>query len=258
MIGRILSADAFEPKYAMIVQNKDEIKIPLTMETIPTPKEFRDAIESLSLEQQRFAKAYRSMQLSSTLFGVVVVQIKPQLEKVLKLPPDSLTKEIQLSEDLLELFIKYQIPSDLLTYDGNPAASVEEKVTFVSNCVTEIKSMIASSRSREIEEMKQEYKFAKPQEQPEDQSPDSWSDSDDAEDNFKPIMRGGRGRGRQKKGIVHKIKSAMSPRKRLRMKSESSFEIEKGEREVVSSSKKKSKMDKGKDKEYDKKEEKKR
>ena len=44
-------------------------------------EEFRDAIESLSPEQQRFAKAIRSMQLESTLFGLVIVHIKPQLEK---------------------------------------------------------------------------------------------------------------------------------------------------------------------------------
>lgn len=37
---------------------------------------------------QRFAKAYRSMQLESTLFGVVILQIKPQLEKLLRLPDD--------------------------------------------------------------------------------------------------------------------------------------------------------------------------
>lgn len=58
------------------------------------------------------------MQLASSVFGVVVLQIKPQLERLLKLPEDSLIKEIQMSEDLLELFLKYQIPSDLLSYDG--------------------------------------------------------------------------------------------------------------------------------------------
>ena len=61
-------------------------QVPLILETIPTPAEFRDAIESLSPEQQRFAKAYRGMQLASTLFAVAVVQIKPQLERLLGLP----------------------------------------------------------------------------------------------------------------------------------------------------------------------------
>lgn len=58
------------------------------------------------------------MQLESTLFGVCVIQIKPQLEKLLKLNDDGLTKEIALTQDLLNLFIEYQIPSDLLSYDG--------------------------------------------------------------------------------------------------------------------------------------------
>ena len=67
MVGTISSATSFEPKYAAMIQNKDELTIPLEQSTIPSPKEFKDAIESLSPEQQRFAKAFRSMQLASTL-----------------------------------------------------------------------------------------------------------------------------------------------------------------------------------------------
>merc|ERR1711970_950376 len=119
LVGRIVSAKTFDPKYAAIVQNKDELKIPLDLSTIPTPKEFKDAIESLSPQQQAFAKAFRSMQLESPLFGILVIQIKPQLERVLNLPDDSLTKEIKLTQDLMQLFIKYQIPSDLLAFDPN-------------------------------------------------------------------------------------------------------------------------------------------
>merc|ERR1719491_1234203 len=118
LVGRISSANTFDPKYAAIVQNKDELKIPLDLSTIPTPKEFKDAIESLSPEQQNFAKAFRSMQLESTLFGVLIIQIRPQMEKVLNLPPDALTKEIRLTQDLMQLFLQYQIPSDLLSYDA--------------------------------------------------------------------------------------------------------------------------------------------
>ncbi len=81
--------------------------MPLDLSTIPSAKEFKDAIESLSPEQQAFAKAFRSMQLESTLFGVLVIQIKPQLEKVLNLPSNSLTKEIKLTQDLMQLFIQY-------------------------------------------------------------------------------------------------------------------------------------------------------
>ena len=57
------------------------------------------------------------MQLASTLFGVLVIQIKPALERLLNLPEGSLSKEIKLTSQLMELFIEYQIPSDMLTAD---------------------------------------------------------------------------------------------------------------------------------------------
>jgi len=132
----------------MIIQNKDDLKVPLILENIPTPKEFADAIESLSPEQQRFAKAYRGMQLASTLFAICIIQIKPQLEKLLNLPNDSLTKEIRLTQDLMELFLKYQIPSDLLSYDGNVKATVEKKLDTVKGHVANMQEMIAQCKKK--------------------------------------------------------------------------------------------------------------
>lgn len=152
LAGRIVSADAFEPKLGIIVQNKDLLKIPLLLEQIPTPEEFRDAIESLSPEQQRFAKAFRGMQLESTLFGVCIVQIKPQLEKLLRLPPDSLTKEIRMTQELLDLFIQYQIPSDLLSYDGAAEATTDEKLGRVKQYIARMHEMIELSKARELEQ----------------------------------------------------------------------------------------------------------
>lgn len=84
LVGRIPAADVFDPSFAVIVKNKDLLKIPLVLSQIPTPKEFKEAVESLSPEMIRFAKGIRNMQLSSTLFGVCVIQIKPQMEKLLK------------------------------------------------------------------------------------------------------------------------------------------------------------------------------
>ena len=106
LVGKIASASEFVPTHAAVVSNKDELKVPLAMSTLPTPGEFRDAIESLSPTQQRFAKAFRAMQLSSTLFGILVLQVKPQLERCLNLPDDSLTKQIRLTQQLMELFTK--------------------------------------------------------------------------------------------------------------------------------------------------------
>jgi hypothetical protein len=160
LVGRIASADVFEPRFGVLVQNKDLLKIPLMLEEIPTPKQFRDAIESLSPEQQRFAKAFRGMQLESTLFGICVIQVKPQLEKLLKLPPDSLTKEIKLTQQLLQLFTEYQIPSDLLSYDGLTEAPVEAKLDRVKDYTARMFDMIDSSKRREIDEAHDREEYA--------------------------------------------------------------------------------------------------
>src|SRR5262249_2041537 len=152
LVGRIASADTFEPRLGIILQNKDLVKIPLLLEQVPTPKEFRDAIESLSPEQQRFAKAFRGMQLESTLFGICVIQIKPQLEKLLKLPGDSLTNEIRMTQELLDLFIQYQIPSDLLSYDGPAEAPTTDKLDRVREHVARMYEMIELSKNRELEQ----------------------------------------------------------------------------------------------------------
>lgn len=59
LVGRVASSDLFEPKHAIIIKDKDDLLIPLLADPLPTAGEFRDAISSLSPEQQRFAQAYR-------------------------------------------------------------------------------------------------------------------------------------------------------------------------------------------------------
>ncbi len=153
LVGRIPSATTFDPKQAFIVQNKDRMVIPLLLETIPTPKEFRDAIESLSPEQQRFAKAFRAMQLESTLFAVCIVQIKPQLEKVLNLHADSLMKEIKLTQDLMKLFIDYQISSDLLSFEGSNVTNTIDRIDAVKGHVAAMNTMIDEKKNEEVTEI---------------------------------------------------------------------------------------------------------
>ena len=109
LVGRITGPASFEPVCGSIVKDRDELTIPLALSQLPAPKEFRDAIGSLSPEQQRFAVALRGLQLESSLFGVLVLHIKPQLEAVLNLPPDALTKETALTRALMDLFIQYQV-----------------------------------------------------------------------------------------------------------------------------------------------------
>lgn len=160
LLGTIADETQFLPKHAVIIQNKDDLKIPLSLEQLPTPKEFKDSIQSLSPEQQRFARAYRSMQLAQTIFAVCVIQIKPQLEKLLKLDNDSLTKEIKMTQDLLELFITYQIPSDLISYAGDPNASTTQKVDAVKLHINALQEMIQLSRQKEIAQAKQQRNYA--------------------------------------------------------------------------------------------------
>lgn len=150
LVGRISGPGQFDPQFGFICQNKDEFDIPLDLETIPTPKEFRDAIESLSPEQQQFCKLFRGMQLASTLFGVCVLQLKPQMERVLKLNDQALTKEIRLTQDLIDLFLQYQIPSDLLSFGGAAQVDGASKLQDVKRNVAAMQAMIQKAKDKEI------------------------------------------------------------------------------------------------------------
>ena len=157
LLGRIGPGNTFEPKSAILLENKDYLKIPIFLEQLPTPKEFKDAIKSLSPEQQSFAKAYRSMQLEGSVFGLLTIQLKPQLEKLLKLPDNSLTKEIKLTQDLLRLFIEYQIPSDLLSYEGDAEAELQVKLEAAKGHVKAIMDMIEDTKKEQLDQAAQEF-----------------------------------------------------------------------------------------------------
>lgn len=159
VVGKIVSPTVFEPTAALLVENKDEVDFVLSLEAIPSPKEFRDAAESLSPEQRAFAEAYRAMQLENSLFSLLLVDVKPQLEKVLNLPSDSLTKEIRLTQDLLEMLSVYQIPTSLLSFDAaNDVKEADndmkaaEKVAIVKANVEPLREMIARMKRDQLEE----------------------------------------------------------------------------------------------------------
>lgn len=86
ILGVMGPTNTFIPKNAIILQNKDEILIPLLNKVLPSAKEFTDSIKSLSPEQRAFAATYRRFELESSVFGVCVIQIKPQLGRLLNLP----------------------------------------------------------------------------------------------------------------------------------------------------------------------------
>lgn len=161
VIGTVSGPDTMEPEHAIVVQNKDDLLIPLLADPLPSAKEFKDAIQSLSPEQQEFAKEFRSMQLSSSVFGICIVQLKPQLERLLGLPDGGLTKEIQLTQDLMSLFVDYQIPSDMLTYDGPAEASPADKVAAVKEHTKAVMDVIDESKKKYLkeEEMRADMRY---------------------------------------------------------------------------------------------------
>ena len=125
--------------------------IPLLLEEIPTAKEFKDAVKSLSPEQQRFARAYRKMQLSTSVFAVCVIQVKPALETLLGLPADALDKEMKLTKDLMELFIEHQVPSDLLSYNGfSGGIAVADKLSNVRDNVKGVMDVIEAEKAKQL------------------------------------------------------------------------------------------------------------
>jgi hypothetical protein len=75
MVGRIVGPKSFDPKYAMIVKDKDDFKIPLDFETIPSAKEFKESVSSISAEQKRFA----TVLLLVVLFGFFFFFAKTRL-----------------------------------------------------------------------------------------------------------------------------------------------------------------------------------
>ena len=87
----------------MIIKDKDDLKIPLMLESMPSAKEFQDAVSSLSPEQQRFCRAYRSKQLASSVFAICTIEVKAMMEKVLNVDKGSLTKELSLTKSLMDL-----------------------------------------------------------------------------------------------------------------------------------------------------------
>ena len=146
VLGNITGAGELSPTYAMLVQNKDELFIPLLVEPIPSAGEFKANTVSISPEQQTFAKHYRAMQLSSTLFGICIIQIKPQLERVLRLLPGGLTKEIRLTQKLMEFFLRHQLPPDVLAFGGPDGREGEPRVREVKRQVRRLELMLQRAR----------------------------------------------------------------------------------------------------------------
>ena len=130
LIGTICH-NSMDIKNAMIVQNKDEVIIPMTFTRPRAAGDFPRLVSSLSPQQQAFTKSARGVQLESSVFAVCVIEIKPQLELLLDLPPNSLTKEVKLVRTLISLFVDHQLSADLVSYDGSEDGPAKEKIDAV-------------------------------------------------------------------------------------------------------------------------------
>ena len=164
MVGTIGGPGLFLPKHAVYVKDGDEVLMPLLLEQIPSAKEFRDAIESLSPAQQRFARAYRALQMEATLFGICVVQVKPLLERALNLPEGSLTQEIALTQAALQLLTTNGIPCDQLAYqndglDADDTIPASQKVAAVQHHVAVMQEMIQTMKDEQLEAEEKERKL---------------------------------------------------------------------------------------------------
>ena len=148
VLGKMSGSDMMIPSHAITLRNRDDLTIPLVLAEIPSAKEFKEAIESLSPEQKRFADAYRSMQLDGTLFSIAIIQIKPQIEVVLNLPEGTLSKETELSEKLLKMMVTDGLSSDLLSATKSSSDPLEEVRTNISR----IDGLIQKERDEELRE----------------------------------------------------------------------------------------------------------
>mmetsp|Transcript_2711 Transcript_2711/g.9870 ORF Transcript_2711/g.9870 Transcript_2711/m.9870 type:complete len:1019 (-) Transcript_2711:1160-4216(-) len=218
LVGTLASATEFNPKAAAIVKDKDELTVPLGLETLPTPKEFKDAIASLSPEQQSFCRAVRKLQLASTTFAIAVIQIKPALEAVLNLLPDALTQEVALTQELMELMGDFQLSPDLICATQGESAPAEA-LEGVRERASKMRAFIDAAQEKERKEHLHELELQRKSLERRRHTPEE-EDSDDDDDAcelaesapvFKqksmskrnnnaapvpmPIFRGGGGRG---------------------------------------------------------------
>merc|ERR550539_1892811 len=100
------------------------------------------------------------MQLESSVFGICVIPLKPQMENLLNLPEGALTKEIQLMQDLMSLFVEYQIPSDLLSFDGLEDTTGSHRVEAVKGHVSAVLEVIEGEKKKQLTEAKERAKMA--------------------------------------------------------------------------------------------------
>jgi hypothetical protein len=135
----------FVAEYALLVANRDSVCIPLIAQVIPSQKQFRAAISSISPAQQAFATLIRSQQLSDSALGVMVLNLKPAIEMLLNVAEGTMTKEIALSERVMQLFVEYDIPPDLLRTQSGSLLELRYNVERVNEHLIVLVPMASKS-----------------------------------------------------------------------------------------------------------------
>jgi len=148
LVGKIASHGEFEIEVATILKDKEDLLIPLLFDTSTTSTNFQDILASLSPQQQAFARAYRTMLLKQSVFAFAIIDVQPQIEQLLNVPLGSLLKEIQLTTDVIKLFIDYQLPADLLTYVGN-STNITGRIAYVRSQVSRMNDMLDHAKQQE-------------------------------------------------------------------------------------------------------------
>ena len=73
LIGKIVGKDRFEPCDALVVKNKDDVEIPLTMKTIPSPKVGKRTGKRAGRERERDDRgSWKTMPRVSVYFHLCI------------------------------------------------------------------------------------------------------------------------------------------------------------------------------------------
>ena len=161
VIGVLSSSSEFIPKKGILIHGNSML-IPLLIHSIPTRKEFEDLTKSLSKEQKEFANLYRNMQLEGNTMIIATIPIQNQLEKILNLHKNSLNKEIELQNEIIELLTKYNIPPHLLRLSDIDCEFLHtnyDKINKMKQIVNELKEMIRNIKKDQIYDEKLKHQI---------------------------------------------------------------------------------------------------
>ena len=147
LLGRLTTTGTFHPVQGFVIQNTAEVVVPLEATYLPTAKEYKESnTSSPASVQWKISEAYRMKRLQNSIFAICVIQVKPHLEQVLKLPADSLSREIALTQSVIDLFINHQITADHICAEVDSPNYLEA----VKSNVAKVTSLLSGAVSADL------------------------------------------------------------------------------------------------------------